>query len=217
MKSLIVAAAAALLAISASCSSSGRKTPDRDSDTTSIPIQSPMQDSIQDSMPTLTPEGLIYPLPADTVNNIHIGMALDSLSSSVPGLYNRMVRDASEDAEIISCFSGTEKIFEIYSFDSGIVDMISLTSPVIKAVGSLRIGMPVAEMLRLSSRVSTEWASLDDIGQWYWHVNGLWILPDMGNLPDNIRASINDRRVPPSLSALPEDTKISYIATGLPF
>ncbi len=182
-----------------------------DSDTCMMPEPIAAVDTVMEEYPMLSAEGISF-----RNDRILIGQSLDSLPAAIPGLYDRLRRDATPEAEEVLASLGSESMFTIYSLDSGLVDVIMLISPDIKAQGGFYIGMPFRDFIKTKG-ITTEWASLEDEGQWYWRADGLWILPRIEAEDTKLSSMLMDHRMPPQGAEIPADAVIEFISTGLPF
>lgn len=168
-------------------------------------------DSIDsEPMPVLTPEGL---------GQIRVGMPIDSLPEGVENLFDQVEMDETPDATVLAFSLQGDPMFSIYNFGDGTVDVISLNSTLLgfnTDNGVIHLGDPLVSLLNVRG-VSTDFASMDDSGMWYWKYNGLWISPDPAQCRPALINALSDRNNPPASALVDSTVSIGYIATGLPF
>lgn len=161
-------------------------------------------------LPLLTAQGL---------GQIRVGMPIDSLPEGVENLYDQMQMDETPDATVLSFTLQGAPMFSVYNFGDGNVDMISLDSTLLgfnTEKGVIHLGDPLASLLEVRG-VSTDYASMDDAGMWYWKYNSLWISPDPAQCTPGLIKALSDRNNPPSTALVDSTVSIGFIATGLPF
>lgn len=193
-------------------SSCGNKnaTADRSIDTDSVVVAAEIPDT-----PFEMP-----PLTADSLGPVKIGMEVNRLPQDVAGLYVSFSPEVTPDAQVF-LFSGEKGqiLFTAYDFLEGKIDVIALNSPELAANAggkTFHIGDSFAEVVATSG-AKAEWAAMDDGGLWYWRIDGLWFGVDEEGLEAGFAQALCDGTVPPRVSTVPEDAKIGYIGTGLPF
>ena len=197
-------------ALLASCSHNAKNS-GNDTDSAFIENAEAIADSIDNpsNLPELTAEGL---------GPVRLGMEVDSIPSAWPGLYDRVTADASMDAQTFTFLEGTTPMFMVLDFDGGKANAIELLSPRMSVAGhpGLHIGIPFADVIAMKG-VTTEWIPFDDGGQWYWRLDGLYLLPDLERCSAQLGAAMCDSKNPPAASLITADIPLGYLSTGLPF
>lgn len=161
-------------------------------------------------LPTLTAEGL---------GQIKIGMPIDSLPEGIENLYDHVQEEDTPDASVLTFTLHRTPMFSIYNFGDGKVDVITLNSRELgfrTPEGIIHMGDPMEKVFQTKG-VSTEYASADDNGQWYWRYEGLWICPDPAQCSPELAEALSSRNNPPSASLVSGTVTVGYIATGLPW
>lgn len=197
-----------VLPLIASCT--GQKKESKDTDTTPEFVKEAELAIDTITLPSLTPEGL---------GPVRVGMVLDSVPQGVVGLYDRIERDATPDAEVYNFMMGEETMFSVLDFGSSHVDVICLSSPRIAARGAggeLHLGDPMSTLVSKPG-ISTEYVSLDDSGLWYWRLDGLWYNVNEAECTPQTAQMLESRQTPPKSAQLPADIRIGYIGTGSPY
>lgn len=205
MKKNIIIAGVALMGLLAACSGN-KSASSADTDSAFISAAEEKEDSILSDVPQLTDKG---------IGAVRVGMSLDSLPQGIDGLYDRTETDDTPDAHMISCYLGGELMFNIYDFGENKVDVISVLSPRIDC-GGIHIGDAMQGLIALGG-VTTEYAALDESGEWYWRYKGLWITPDPAKCTPALIEALSDGKNPPSASLFPDPLPIAAISTGLTF
>lgn len=201
---------AALLPLLAACT--GNKAyKGADSDSAVIQEAQADLDSIDAiPLPDLTEQGL---------GPVRVGMPIDSLPEGVENLYDQVQMDDTPDAVALTFLLQDKPMFTVYNFGDGNVDVISLESDRLgfrTDNGTVRLGDPLRMLLDVKG-VSTDFASADDSGEWYWRCDGLWIGPDPAKCTPELIRALSSRNNPPVAALVDSSVSIGYIATGLPF
>ena len=161
-------------------------------------------------LPDLTAQGL---------GPVRVGMPIDSLPEGIENLYDQVEMDDTPDAVALTFMLQTQPMFTVYNFGDGKVDVIALESDKLgfrTDKGTVHLGDPLRTLFDLKG-VSTEFASIDESGQWYWRYNDLWICPDPANCSPGLGQALSNRNNPPAAALVDSTVTIGYIATGLPF
>ncbi len=177
-------------------------------------IMAEQQDSI-DVEPQIPTEYI----SRDSIGVIHIGMAMSSIPDSVPGLYNKKVNGASQDAVTVEFSNELGESFVAYDFGEGKVDVLNLIGNYVKVKaprGDFSLGDSFRKVLELPG-VKAEWAGYDDSGMWYWNWEGLWFAPSQENLPDILVRRLYHSDMAPTQADFTDEVTIGFIGTGLPF
>lgn len=206
MKKLVMAAGVLLMAASCAGNSEKKQT---DSDSIALAEIEEMVETVRDHVC----------ITADSVGFVAIGMPMNQLPDSVPGLYDHKRHSSSPDA-VAFVFSDSEgDSFVAYDFGEGNVDVINLIGKQIKVAGSQGVfGMGDAfSNVLLLPEVEAEWAGTGSGGSWYWVWHGIWFAPSNDSLSETASRKLYDSHQPPLASDFTEKDIIGFIGTGLPY
>lgn len=197
------------LMILCACSGTGKQGADTDS------VASASEFTAVD---TVSREATHY-ISKDSVGSIWIGMSVNEVHDSVPGLYIKKENGTTPDA--VTMVFSTEKgeSFIAYDFGESKVDVINLISDEIKVKaprGDFSIGDSFENVLNLPG-VTAEWAGYDDSGMWYWTWEGLWFAPSQENLPEALSHRLYQSNSAPTPADFTPEVTVGFIGTGLPF
>lgn len=166
-----------------------------------------------------------FPLTAEGLGPVHVGMDLESLPPRVNGLYTTMTVEQGFECETV-VFSNTKAPdtvtfpFTVLDFGQGKADVILLNDDQCGVNrpegGRLTLSSPFAEVLSLPG-VQARWEGWDGGGAWYWTWQGLWFQPSPVNPGEDLTDKLYDNREAPVASDFTPDVTIGYIGTGLPF
>lgn len=200
--------AAGVLLVCASCAGNSEKK-QVDSDSTALADVEEMVAAVRDYVC----------ITADSVGFVAIGMPINELPDSVPGLYDHKNHGTSPDA-VAFIFSDAEgDSFVAYDFGEGNVDVINLIGRQIKVAapqGVFGMGDSFSNVLQLPE-VQAEWAGTGNGGSWYWVWNGIWFAPSNDNLSESASRKLFDSHQPPLASDFTDADVIGFIGTGLPY
>lgn len=179
-----------------------------DSETISVTEDMESTDSIPHYV--FTPEG---------IGSITPGMRIGEWPEETNGLYTHIDNESGGEADQYNFYKDDELSFTVLDFGEGKADLIIVDNPEMDVkVGNNTVNMNTPFSLLLSNpEVKPEWEQLDDEGMWYWKVNGLWFAPSQENLTPALTDKLYNPATPPVKADFPEDVKIGYIGTGLPF
>ncbi|MEZ3532699.1 MAG: hypothetical protein K1V90_06485 [Muribaculaceae bacterium] len=158
-------------------------------------------------------------LTKDSIGAITIGMDINAVPDSVPGLYVRKVNGASPDAVTMDFEDEDGERFIAYDFGEGKIDVINLIGSDVKVKaprGAFGIGDSFSKVLELPG-VQTEWSGYDGGGMWYWRWEGLWFAPSQDNLPTVLSRRLYHSESAPTSADFTDDVTVGFIGTGLPF
>ncbi len=159
-------------------------------------------------------------LNKDSVGDIKIGMSINDVPQSIPGLYTHKENGASPDAVTIDFLQDDHPRFVAYDFGEGKIDVINLIGHDVKVKtlkGDIGIGDQMAEVLDLPG-VKAEWSGYDGNGMWYWTWEGLWFAPAQENLSQSLSQRLYHSGQAPTMKDFQdENVTIGFIGTGLPF
>lgn len=158
-------------------------------------------------------------LTKDSIGLIRIDMSVNDVPDSVPGLYDKKLDGASEDAVTITFSDSAGEKFIAYDFGEGKIDVINVIGRTVKIEaprGEFGLGDNFAKILELPG-VNTEWSAYDGNGSWYWVWEGLWFAPSQETLNETLTRRLYNSTSAPTVADFGEDVTIGFIGTGLPF
>lgn len=158
-------------------------------------------------------------LTKDSIGQIHIGMPVNDVPDSLPGLYSKKINGASEDAVTITFMDSDREKFISYDFGEGMIDVINVIGSDVKVKaprGDFGLGDKFAKVLELPG-VATEWSGYDGNGSWYWVWEGLWFAPLQETLTETLSRRLYNYDSAPTPADFGDDVTIGFIGTGLPF
>ncbi|MDE6577121.1 MAG: hypothetical protein K2J82_02235 [Muribaculaceae bacterium] len=194
------------------CSCGSKKTSDTDSDSIIA------GEEIVEVMETDSVSPVAY-ITRDSIGSIHIGMPMKEIPDSVPGLYNKKVNGASQDAVTVEFSNEKGESFVAFDFGENKIDVLNLIGNYVKVKaprGDFSLGDKFSRVLELPG-VKAEWAGYDDTGMWYWTWEGLWFAPSQENLSETLTRRLYHSDMPPTVADFNEEVTIGFIGTGLPF
>lgn len=193
----------------AACGGSKKPVP-ADSDTLGLEPEAAVDSVMQKQTAYLT---------KDSIGGIHIGMSINEVPDSIPGLYAAKENGASEDAVTITFSDPDGEKFIAYDFGEGVVDVVNVIGRDVKVKaprGEFGLGDKFSKVLELPG-VAEEWSGYDGNGSWYWVWEGLWFAPSHETLTDVLSRRLYNSQAAPTRADFNEDVTIGFIGTGLPF
>lgn len=158
-------------------------------------------------------------LTKDSIGPIAVGMNMYRLPDSIDGLYSHREQGASMDAVTMTFSDSNGEQFVAYDFGEGNIDLINVVGNDVHVKspnGDLGIGTSFRQVLALPG-VTTEWASHDTGGMWYWCWEGLWFAPSQDGLTAPLVGRLYHSEEAPEDGDFDENVRIGFIGTGLPF
>lgn len=154
------------------------------------------------------------------VGPIRTGMRISEIKPSVENLYDTIVRESGYDSNSYYFILDGETRFSVYEFESGIVNVVAADNPTVVVNGPdgcrLRIGDSFNRIVEIKDS-NAVWQSVDGDGMWCWNWQGLWFVPEQDKLDDRLAHKLYNQTCSPQRSDFPDDVKIGYIGTGLPW
>lgn len=160
-----------------------------------------------------------YYLTHDGIGPIRLGISVNNLPESIENLYSRKAQGSTPDAMTIIFYDNEGPAFTAYDFGEAVIDLITLDSHKIKAGNEkhlLSIGESFNKVMEIDG-AEPQWVDLDAGGMWYVMADSLWFGAAQETINQELSRKLYNPDAEITKEDFPQNVKIGFIGTGLPF